>query len=281
LNDSLIIDVGMHTGEDTAFYLAKGFDVVAIEANPVVIEAARDRFSEEIATGRLRVLEAAIAPQSGKVPLAVAEDMTIWSSLSPDFVRRNQALGTKYEYVEVKAIRFEDVLQEYGIPYYLKVDIEGLDMLCVKALHTFTDRPRFVSIESTVSVNTAPFVGVFDELAHLWVLGYSGFKYVDQKRNPLIRCPDPPAEGRFVDVTFTEEGSGPFGEETPGEWEAIDAAMTRAQRIRLHQNFAGVGGRWARSVPAIAYRAVRQRLLQRPIGWYDLHAKLAREDAAV
>lgn len=33
--DDLIIDVGMHYGNNTAFYLKKGFRVAAIEANPL------------------------------------------------------------------------------------------------------------------------------------------------------------------------------------------------------------------------------------------------------
>lgn len=48
---NLIIDVGMHNGQDTAFYLAKGFDVVALEANPVLVDAARIRFASEIESG--------------------------------------------------------------------------------------------------------------------------------------------------------------------------------------------------------------------------------------
>ena len=32
--DDLIFDVGLHRGEDTEFYLKKGFRVVAFEANP-------------------------------------------------------------------------------------------------------------------------------------------------------------------------------------------------------------------------------------------------------
>ena len=36
----LIYDVGMHNGADTAFYLAKGFRVVAVEANPELVQAS-------------------------------------------------------------------------------------------------------------------------------------------------------------------------------------------------------------------------------------------------
>jgi hypothetical protein len=40
-NPNLIYDVGMHTGQDTEFYLAKGFNVIAIEANPLLMQKAQ------------------------------------------------------------------------------------------------------------------------------------------------------------------------------------------------------------------------------------------------
>ena len=40
----LIFDVGMWNGEDTEYYLARGFKVVAIDADPKVIEKAKIRF---------------------------------------------------------------------------------------------------------------------------------------------------------------------------------------------------------------------------------------------
>src|SRR5690348_14857053 len=42
--DGLIYDVGLCDGDDTAFYLAKGFRVVAVEANPALVAAAKQRF---------------------------------------------------------------------------------------------------------------------------------------------------------------------------------------------------------------------------------------------
>lgn len=65
---NLIIDVGMHNGQDTAFYLAKGFDVVALEANPVLVDAARIRFASEIESGQLQILPEAIAETEGTLP---------------------------------------------------------------------------------------------------------------------------------------------------------------------------------------------------------------------
>ena len=38
MDDDLIFDVGLHHGDDAAYYLSKGFRVVGIEANPQLAE---------------------------------------------------------------------------------------------------------------------------------------------------------------------------------------------------------------------------------------------------
>lgn len=41
----LIIDVGGNNGDDTAFYLHRGYRVVMVEANPLLAEHLRGRFA--------------------------------------------------------------------------------------------------------------------------------------------------------------------------------------------------------------------------------------------
>lgn len=48
MNAQLIYDVGGHLGEDTDFYLKKGFKVVAIEANPGLAERLSERFRSNL-----------------------------------------------------------------------------------------------------------------------------------------------------------------------------------------------------------------------------------------
>lgn len=52
-SERLIFDIGMNDGSDTEYYLSKGFHVVAVEASPPLIEAARAKFASEIAVGQL------------------------------------------------------------------------------------------------------------------------------------------------------------------------------------------------------------------------------------
>ena len=51
----LIFDLGMNNGDDTSHYLHRGFNVVALEANPTLCESAQKRFRAAIDDGRLTI----------------------------------------------------------------------------------------------------------------------------------------------------------------------------------------------------------------------------------
>ena len=63
----LIYDIGMHEGEDSKFYLLKGFRVVAVEADPELCRVAAERLGQFTATGQLTIINRAIAPERGPV----------------------------------------------------------------------------------------------------------------------------------------------------------------------------------------------------------------------
>jgi FkbM family methyltransferase len=258
-HDDLVFDVGMHRGEDTQHYLERGFRVVAVEANPALVRAVEERFPDAIAAGRLTIVGAAVAESRGTAEFAVCDEKTIWSSLDSSFVARNAKWGASYRTIEVPAVCFSDLLEEHGIPHYLKIDIEGADMPCVRELRNVNQRPDYLSIESAV---TAPRVGAeaaFEELAELWTLGYRLFKFIRQDRH---------------DPRFPPESSGPFGEETPGLWRPIWPTLARALSLRLQYEIGGGTGRWTQTWAGLAFRGLRSGVLNRPLGWYDLHAKL-------
>jgi FkbM family methyltransferase len=273
--DKLVYDVGMHQGEDTEFYLSRGCYVIGVEANPELVGPLREKFRAEIASGRLTVVDKAVAREPGKVQFAINRRLAAWGSISPTFIDRNAALGDEVERVEVDAVRFDDILREHGMPYYLKIDIEGMDMLCVEALHGFSERPRYLSIESAVTSGMAETESAFGELALLWALGYRGFKYVDQASLPKLNGTLLDLEGlpvRYQDRFFD---SGPFGEETPGEWQTLDVALKQARRLVRYQNTLGYGGRHSHHLPFRVLRRLRRYLKGlRFHSWYDLHARL-------
>jgi hypothetical protein len=67
----LIFDVGIHKGEDTDYYLEKGFSVIGFDANPALITHCKKRFSKQIQEGRLILVEGAITEWYGMTPMPV------------------------------------------------------------------------------------------------------------------------------------------------------------------------------------------------------------------
>src|SRR5215831_3946896 len=99
----LIYDVGMNNGDDTAFYLSKGHNVIAIEAIPELVEAAMNRFEEMTRSGRFTVLNLAIAEDASDRDFWVCDDMSPLSSLHRPLASRG---GRKSHAIRVKCARF-------------------------------------------------------------------------------------------------------------------------------------------------------------------------------
>ena len=66
--NNLVFDVGLHRGEDTRFYLAKGFDVVAVEAMPDLARRAAEELRDYVDSGQLVIENVAIAEEAGPFP---------------------------------------------------------------------------------------------------------------------------------------------------------------------------------------------------------------------
>ena len=281
LMERTVYDVGMHQGEDTEFYLSRGCRVVGVEANPQLVGGLREKFVNEVASGRLSIIDRAIAPASGKITFAINRNGSVWGTISQAFIKRAVHTGEDLEFVEVEALPFRDILRRYGMPYYLKVDIEGMDMECVSALQEFTERPKFISIETAATANIASVEAGFAELSTLWSLGYRRFKYVDQAGLGKLDGKILDAEGPAVRYRYRSHSSGPFGDETPGEWLTIDRALRQMQRLVRFQNKFGFGGQRQRSVFWRSARRLRRYAKRLPVNsWYDLHARIGEEDEA-
>ncbi|MBL7741730.1 MAG: FkbM family methyltransferase [Chitinophagaceae bacterium] len=226
IKEDLIFDIGLHTGEDTAFYLKKGYYVVAVEANPVLADHCRRKFDKAIASGRLIILNAGIADKPGILPFYVNHYSSEWSSFDKAIGTRN---NTKYEVIEVPCIKTESLFRDYGIPYYMKVDIEGYDYLSLNDIPDSGEKPSYVSCEATN-------ISLLDTLK---TKGYTRFKLINQANS--FRPLNEKLEGKqyyilyrkmkhavkhklrhIIKEKYMGGSSGPFGEDTKGEWKTYD-----------------------------------------------------------
>lgn len=266
----LIFDIGAHKGEDTGFYLKKGFRVVAVEAHPALAEALRGRFAEQLASGQLTLVEAAIAEQAGHVDFFANTSVSVWGTIRKDWAERNETMGADSDCLRVASMTFPQLVREHGMPYYMKIDIEGADLLCLEGLREFSERPRHISIES----EKRDWDALLHEFDLFQELGYTGFKVVDQGEVGNQIPPSPAREGVYVQHQFRKGDSGLFGEEAPGSWISQEQALELYRRIFVKYRLYGDYGTLRRN---ILIRLLKQVPLiggNFRVSWYDTHATL-------
>lgn len=273
-NQKLIFDVGMHKGEDSKYYLSKGFNVIAFEANPDLIKQCQTEFEKEIREGQLTIVEGAIVGEEQMKDPTVKffqnTNVSIWGTVVSEWAERNKNFGASSEIIEVPAINFRQCLEEFGIPYYLKIDIEGMDLICLEALKHFEIKPDYISIES----EKASFQKLKKEFEILESLGYNSYQLINQGEVTEMKEPQNSTEGRFANYRFEYGSSGLFGTDLPFKWISKSAALSRYRWIFFGYK---IWGDRSRIKYWYVLRLLRNLLIKftgtNIPGWYDTHAK--------
>jgi FkbM family methyltransferase len=230
-----IFDIGFYDGRDSRYYLERGFEVIAFEANPVLCQAGQRLFAADISSGNLQLHNVGIGVESGQhVDFFVHTEVDEWSTFKRE-AAINWGVG-KSQVIQVPCITPKEMFSTFGCPDYLKADIEGFDIVVAEELQHLSIKPELVSFEGS-NIHL---------LRSLVLAGYQSFKVVDQARVPLQVVTDSETAREF---TF-EGGTGPFGDDAEGEWLSFENACYLYNRF-IEDPFSG-------STP--------------PGHWFDIHA---------
>jgi FkbM family methyltransferase len=263
----LVFDVGFHRGEDTVYYLRKGFRVVAFEAHPELLAAGRRQFAAEVADGRLQIVSGAIATEPGSLTFYTHSRMSSWGTTEPHRAKRNDVMGESVA-VTVPAVDFAACLRDHGVPHYIKIDIEAADMLCLEALFDVEpeQRPRYASVEA----ESETWSGAVRQFDVLEALGYARFAIVQQGDIGGRVAPVTTRDGRRIPYRFEMNSSGPFGDDLTGPWMDKREALRRYRRVMPALAAAHAFDQLPKGIEV---RFVVAALVGRPLpGWFDIHA---------
>lgn len=246
VSNNMVFDLGFHLGEDTEFYLSKGFNVVAVEANPLLANKGSEKFKKYIKSGKLILLNKAVTnPDKTKSNFYIHPNKSDWSSCFRELAESD---GTKAKTVCVEATNLYQLVATYGIPRYVKTDIEGFDIEVARQLLLLDKKPLYVSFET----NKKDYAAIF---SYLFVAGYKHFQLVNQANHPYRAVLNKNGEGsKNTDYKFDCYSSGYFGKDLPADkWLSYGEALERY----------------------IKYKELKQLdNKELALGWIDLHAKL-------
>lgn len=248
-----VFDIGMYDGADSAYYLQSGYRVVAVEANPELAQRANEKFATEIASGQMICVNAAISTSRDPVDLVLSGADPGSSSVFGDRVAHKLPIGS----ITVPGMTMQDLLSRYGEPFYVKVDIEGADRICVLSFNS-ENRPEYLSFEVGDDVE--------ELIEHARKIGFGKFKIVSQTSfrelanqdclydritRRFVRelgyadCRQIRRAGRFF-ISGHSSGPGPW--ESDGDWCSADNSLSRWRQAKATGTLSG---------------------------WYDIHATLS------
>ena len=138
-SNALCFDIGANYGEYTAAFLSLGARcVVAVEPQPEVAQSIVEAFPNEILNGSLIVRAQAVGSEKGVAKLFPAQDAAkSMSTLSTAFVEISRANGGRWDnfaVIEVNVVTLDSLIDEFGTPDYVKIDVEGFDLEVLRGL---------------------------------------------------------------------------------------------------------------------------------------------------
>lgn len=132
---ALVFDVGANVGNRSKIFLKMGCRVAAVEPQAECARMLRACYGGK---GRLEVIEKALGSSEGEAEMRVASIDTL-SSLSPDWIDAVQRSGrfAGFEWDQkrkVKTTTLDRLIEDYGKPAFIKIDVEGFDLEVVRGL---------------------------------------------------------------------------------------------------------------------------------------------------
>ena len=207
-NRPIVYDVGMKNGDDSAYYLAKGYKVVGIDANHDMCSFCERRFKSEIKHGLMTVLNAGVSDAPGEATFFINKTNPSISTFEPERFEKYAWAPREWVPVTVPTVCLSSVIEERGFPEFIKLDVEFYDGNVLRDLLLNGIKPKYISAEAQE----------IDTYCLLVALGYKRFKIVDgasvqeKYRNMEIERLD----GTTFQYSFPYESSGPFGTDLPG-----------------------------------------------------------------
>jgi FkbM family methyltransferase len=162
----LLFDIGANLGRWANANVQDDTRILAVEASSKTFKLLQ----ENCIHPNIHLLQYAVCNNECKDTVFYDSEICTLSTLNKDWLcsETSRFCNTPFNEVICKTITLDKLIEEYGIPDLLKIDVEGGEADCIASLSTKVPLLCFEWASETNSVT-------FESLAHLQGLGYTNF----------------------------------------------------------------------------------------------------------
>jgi FkbM family methyltransferase len=174
----LCFDVGANIGNRTEIFVMLGAKVISIEPQAKCVQKLMRKFKkyDDLVT----IVPKAVSDSVGTSRIAISS-FDGYTSMSEKWISRVLQSGrfrksvTWNDWQEVETTTLDNLILEYGVPHYMKVDVEGFEPSVFRGLHTAIP---YLSFEFTCPETIEDTYSVIDTVG---VLGKYEYNYVEEE----------------------------------------------------------------------------------------------------
>jgi FkbM family methyltransferase len=138
-----VLDIGSNNGDFASQIISAGHKVVLVEPNPKLVTVLRTRFTDPtVAT----IVPLGVGKSSGTMSLSICDESDKLSTFATHWKEGRFREYSWTENVSVSITTIDDLISNFGMPRYIKIDVEGFELEVVSGMNV---KAGIVSFEFT------------------------------------------------------------------------------------------------------------------------------------
>ena len=171
---NLIFDIGANLGSTVKIFIRKSKKIVAFEPNKLLVNNLKEMFKHDNVIIDTRALSDKVGTKVFNVSNADS-----LSTFSEDWIHNSRFSNTITwdTQIEVETTTLDNIIEEYGIPDYVKIDVEGYEYEVLSSLTKFLPDTLFAFEWAEETKDKICLI-----LEHVNNLGYRSFGYTEEDK---------------------------------------------------------------------------------------------------
>ena len=166
----LAFDLGGNMGQSTDVLLQNYDKVICFEPNPHLVKHLKNKYHNN---NRVIIEEIGLSDEESVKKFYISNSHVV-STISQDWIT-NSRFTNVYNWdneIEINTTTLNKVIEKYGVPYFIKIDVEGYEYEVFMGLTKLLD-DTYISFEWAEE----QYSKINETVSYLKSLGYSNFSY--------------------------------------------------------------------------------------------------------